>query len=233
MYQASTVLTGSEIPALKSSGSCAAADRHPARTRARAVAQMRVAREGPFVRMLLPPSFFIRAMLLLTRSFRSVVSAIAVRDHSTPAKPISGDPRELPGNGGFPPAVARTPRRRRQARLLSRFRSSHHCAAHSFANFGIYDSSAVFGFEVPTQTRGYNDRNFKSTALGHVLRCRAVRTAFEGWISGEPHNRARAAGCESASRGCGTRTRPYCPAYRRSSQQGWRPRTHRERRCSC
>ena len=57
------------------------------------------------------------------------------------------------------------------ARLVSRFRSSHHCAAHSFANFGIkgtlaiYDSSAVFGFEVPTQTRGYNDRNFKSTAL--------------------------------------------------------------------
>ena len=43
------------------------------------------------------------------------------------------------------------------ARLVSRFRSSHHCAAHSFANFGIkgtlaiYDSSAVFGFEVPTQ----------------------------------------------------------------------------------
>jgi hypothetical protein len=38
-------------------------------------------------------------------------------------------------------------------------------------NFGIkatpaiYDSSAVFGFEVPTQTRGYNDRNFKSAAL--------------------------------------------------------------------
>src|SRR6185312_6991466 len=55
--------------------------------------------------------------------------------------------------------------------LVSRFRSSHHCAAQSFANFGIkgtlaiYDSSAVFGFEVPTQTRGYNDRNFKSTAL--------------------------------------------------------------------
>src|SRR6185437_310603 len=57
------------------------------------------------------------------------------------------------------------------ATLVSRFRSSHHCAAHSFANFGIkgtlaiYDSSAGFGFEVPTQTRGYNDRNFKSTAL--------------------------------------------------------------------
>src|SRR3954467_9889805 len=55
--------------------------------------------------------------------------------------------------------------------LVSRFRSSHHCAAHSFANFGIkrtlaiYDSSAVFGFEVPTQTRGHNDENFKSTAL--------------------------------------------------------------------
>jgi hypothetical protein len=25
-----------------------------------------------------------------------------------------------------------------------------------------------FGFEVPTQTSGYNDRNFKSTALGQV-----------------------------------------------------------------
>src|SRR5258708_39965293 len=55
--------------------------------------------------------------------------------------------------------------------LVSRFRSSHHCAAPSFANFGIkgtlaiYDSSAVFGFEVPKQTRGHNDRNFKSTAL--------------------------------------------------------------------
>src|SRR4051794_11326020 len=42
------------------------------------------------------------------------------------------------------------------------------------ANFGIkgtlaiYDSSAAFGFEVPTQTRGYNDRNFKSTALGRL-----------------------------------------------------------------
>src|SRR3954467_6990410 len=59
----------------------------------------------------------------------------------------------------------------RHARLVSRFRSSHHYAAHSFANFvikgtlAIYDSSAGFGFEVPTQTRGYNDRNFKSTAL--------------------------------------------------------------------
>jgi hypothetical protein len=26
-----------------------------------------------------------------------------------------------------------------------------------------------FGFEVPTQTRGYNDRNFKSTALAYPL----------------------------------------------------------------
>src|SRR5436190_13390099 len=45
----------------------------------------------------------------------------------------------------------------RNGPLVSRFRSSHHCAAHSFANFGIkgtlaiHDSSAVFGFEVPTQ----------------------------------------------------------------------------------
>src|SRR6185369_2460659 len=60
--------------------------------------------------------------------------------------------------------------------LVSRFRSSHHCAAHSFANFGIkgtlaiYDSSAIFGFEVPTRTRGYNDRNFKSTALGDTVK---------------------------------------------------------------
>src|SRR6185369_17009681 len=60
--------------------------------------------------------------------------------------------------------------------LVSRFRSSHHCAAHSFTNFGIkgtlavYNSSAVFGFEVPTRTRGYNDRNFKSTALARASR---------------------------------------------------------------
>src|SRR3954462_10852668 len=58
------------------------------------------------------------------------------------------------------------------AKLVSRFRSSHHCAAHSFSTFGIkgtraiYDSSAGFGFEVPTQARGHNDRNFKSTVLG-------------------------------------------------------------------
>src|SRR3954468_14574235 len=51
------------------------------------------------------------------------------------------------------------------------FQSSHHCAARSLANFGIkgtlaiYDSSALFGFEIPPPTRGYNDRNFKSTAL--------------------------------------------------------------------
>src|SRR3954465_4437517 len=64
--------------------------------------------------------------------------------------------------------------------LVSRFRSSHHFAAHTFANFGIkgtlaiYDSSAVFGFEVPTQTRGYNDRNFKSTALAARPRLRIL-----------------------------------------------------------
>jgi hypothetical protein len=60
--------------------------------------------------------------------------------------------------------------------LVSRFRSSHHYAARSLANFGIkgtlaiYDSSAIFGFEVPTRTRGYNDRNFKSTALGDTVK---------------------------------------------------------------
>ena len=74
-----------------------------------------------------------------------------------------------------------------QVELVSRFRSSHHYAARSFANFGIkgtlaiYDSSAVFGFEVPTQTRGYNDRNFKSTALPAVPRHR----------QGTPHPPAR------------------------------------------
>src|SRR3954469_20222091 len=82
----------------------------------------------------------------------------------------------------FPPAATTRPIRHCHASrwfcnsytLVSRFRSSHHCAARSFANFGIkgtlaiYVSSAVFGFEVPTQTRGYNDRNFKSTALGEA-----------------------------------------------------------------
>src|SRR6476660_1079973 len=59
--------------------------------------------------------------------------------------------------------------------LVSRFRSSHHCAAHSLANFGIdgtlalYDSTAGLGFAVPTQPRGYNNRNFKSTALALAL----------------------------------------------------------------
>src|SRR4051812_26337208 len=71
--------------------------------------------------------------------------------------------------------------------LVSRFRSSHHYAARWSANFGIkgtlaiYDSRAVFGFEVPTQTRGYNDRNFKSTALApdglHAPNRRATFTA--------------------------------------------------------
>jgi hypothetical protein len=55
--------------------------------------------------------------------------------------------------------------------LTSRFRNSHYCAAPSFANFGIeghwqlYDSSVVFGFEVPKRASGDNDRNFKSSAL--------------------------------------------------------------------
>jgi hypothetical protein len=73
-----------------------------------------------------------------------------------------------PGAAGRPAPIIAA----RRSRLVSRFRSSHHYAARSLANFGIkgtlaiYDSSAVFGFEVPTQPRGYNDRNFKSTVLG-------------------------------------------------------------------
>jgi hypothetical protein len=57
-------------------------------------------------------------------------------------------------------------------RLVSRFRSSHHCAAHSFANFGIkgtlaiYDSGAVLDLKF-LHKRAANDRNFKSTARGH------------------------------------------------------------------
>src|SRR3979490_2115631 len=76
--------------------------------------------------------------------------------------------------------------------LVSRFRSSHHYAARSLANFGIkgtlaiYDSSAVFGFEVPTQTRGYNDRNFKSTALGAgIRRCPPIQLPRGGTV-GQP-----------------------------------------------
>src|SRR6476659_9107048 len=67
--------------------------------------------------------------------------------------------------------------------LVSRFRSSHHYAARSLANFGIkgtlaiYDSSAVFGFEVPTQTRGYNDRNFKFSALSVAVQKSALARA--------------------------------------------------------
>jgi len=43
------------------------------------------------------------------------------------------------------------PRGVARSRLVSRFRSSHHCAAHSFANFGIeghygvYSKSRLFG----------------------------------------------------------------------------------------
>ena len=56
-------------------------------------------------------------------------------------------------------------------RLVSRFRSSHHYAARSLANFGIKGTLAImilvrfFDLKFPTQARGYNDRNFKSTAL--------------------------------------------------------------------
>src|SRR4029078_11169009 len=87
--------------------------------------------------------------------------------------------------------------------LVSRFRSSHHCAAHSFANFGIkgtlaiYDSSAVFGFEVPTQTRGYNDRNFKSTAL--VWLC--ILRSYEGLAANTDRNvKCATLACEAQRR---------------------------------
>src|SRR3954454_7870735 len=97
--------------------------------------------------------------------------------------------------------------------LVSRFRSSHHCAAHSFANFGIkgtlaiYDSSAVFGFEVPTQTRGYNDRNFKSTALADVLdhhRCRVAEPS-------EPPAMAHRIGSAAGRAGCVAEPREEVP----------------------
>src|SRR4030081_188073 len=89
------------------------------------------------------------------------------------------EPRSIarPSPTGPPPTIRTGVRISRAIgyALVSRFQSSHHCAAPSFANFGIkgtlaiYDSSAVFGFEVPTQTRGYNDRNFKSTALSERM----------------------------------------------------------------
>src|SRR6195256_1390452 len=61
MYQASTVLTGSEMPALNSIGPCAAADSHPMKARAKTAAKMRVAREEGFVCMFVssPPSLFV------------------------------------------------------------------------------------------------------------------------------------------------------------------------------
>src|SRR3979409_2100949 len=97
----------------------------------------------------------------------------------------------------FPPAATASPMRHCHAprwfcnsyTLVSRFRSSHHYAERSLANFGIkgtlaiYDSSAVFGFEVPTQTRGYNDRNFKSTALGAgIRRCPPIQLPRGGTV---------------------------------------------------
>jgi hypothetical protein len=71
------------------------------------------------------------------------------------------------------------------AELVPRFRSPHRYPARPLANVGIkgtlaiYDPSAVLGFEVPTQTRGYNDRNFRSTALGGYG-CIAIGAAGDG-----------------------------------------------------
>jgi hypothetical protein len=101
--------------------------------------------------------------------------------------------------------TARRPKRvSASMRLVSRFGSSHHCAAHSFANFGIkgtlaiYDSSAVFGFEVPTQTRGDNDRNFKSTALGATRAFLLNRWTRHGPIRAE-HAAVTGFGLEAAA----------------------------------
>src|SRR5262249_8737418 len=62
--------------------------------------------------------------------------------------------------------------RGRKARLVLRFRSSHHIATYSHANFGIIRSTSKFmilvrfyGFEVPTELAASSDGNFKSTAL--------------------------------------------------------------------
>src|SRR5689334_10404513 len=55
--------------------------------------------------------------------------------------------------------------------LVLRFRSSHHVAAPSFANFGIkgalanFDSSAALTLKFRWRMRGITDRNFKVAAL--------------------------------------------------------------------
>src|SRR5262249_58762258 len=90
-------------------------------------------------------------------------------------------------NGGAPPliwtflaghAIGCPPKRGVKPALVSRFRGSQALAVHSGANFGIkgitsksFDSSVVFGFEVPTRSFLQTRRNFKSTTLG-CLQCR-------------------------------------------------------------
>src|ERR1700745_4125301 len=54
MYHASTVMTGSEMPALTSIGSCAVAGPQPTRTRARTAAQTRMLRAWIFVGIVTP-----------------------------------------------------------------------------------------------------------------------------------------------------------------------------------
>src|SRR5438132_711035 len=84
------------------------------------------------------------------------------------------------------------------AALVFRFRSSHHFAAPSSANFGIKGtlaisilSSAAYGFEVPTTRLPRTDRNFKSAALpGSGARAQAARAALT-W----PTIASNAAGC--------------------------------------
>src|SRR5215472_2754827 len=61
MYHASTVLTGSEMPALTSIGCCAAPGRHPTTTKARMAAQTRAPRARIFAGIATPLRFFCHA----------------------------------------------------------------------------------------------------------------------------------------------------------------------------
>jgi hypothetical protein len=98
-------------------------------------------------------------------------------------------PRVTPENGQAPSQYEREPI------LVSRFRSSHHYAARSLANFGIkgtlaiYDSSAVFGFEVPKQTRGYNDKELQIHRTS--CRCRTGRRSLAAAARQRPSHASR------------------------------------------
>ena len=82
-YQASTVLTASEMPALNSIGSCAAADPHPARVIARTVAEMRVRAKG-----LLSACCFLQVFLCLSCFLDAEHPSGARRDRAHGRHPI-------------------------------------------------------------------------------------------------------------------------------------------------